>query len=240
MILATRSWSNPDVKRVYDRVIELAGEIGAQERMIAALHGQAMVSQFRGDFQTARELATRYGRLAEDSGDVVGQIQATLILANVATWLGHHGEAEPLHQRVIALYHPSQLPIHMSRYAWNPRIVVRVTHAVSACIRGEPDLGVEMYREAIEMAEAMAHPFMIAIAYQIAAWVHHLRDEVSETLRYADQLVKVSAEQFPAFAVLGDALGGWAMVHGGSVDAGVGADPAVHSRAGAAWARRWW
>jgi hypothetical protein len=123
---------------------------------------------------------------------------------------------------VIELYDPAQLPAHMSRYGWNPRVVASVTHAVSTAIRGEPDRAVQMYREALADAEATAHPFAIAIALQIAAWVHHLRREVPETLRHAEALARIAGEHgFLAFTALADAFGGWAMVRAGQPEAGL-------------------
>lgn len=222
VLQAIQSWSSPEVKRVYDRVIALAAELGTQERTIPALHGLAMASLFRGDCRTAHELAIRYMKLADDTGDVLGRIQAAVILANVAKWLGHHGESEPHHQRVIELYEPAQLPVHMARYGWNPRVVAAVSHAVSTCIRGEPDRAVQMYRDALAAAEETAHPFAIAIALQIGAWVHHLRREVPETLHCAEAMAEVAGEhEFVVFMVLADAFGGWAMVHAGQTERGL-------------------
>jgi tetratricopeptide (TPR) repeat protein len=222
VLQAIQSWSSPEVRRVYDRVIALAAELGTQERTIPALHGLAMASLFRGDCRTAHELAIRYMKLADATGDVLGQIQAAVILANVAKWLGHHGESEPHHQRVIELYEPAQLPLHMARYGWNPRVVASVSHAVSTCIRGEPDRAVQMYRDALAAAEETAHPFAIAIALQIGAWVHHLRREVPETLRCAEAMARVAGEHgFVVFMVLADAFGGWAMVHAGQTERGL-------------------
>lgn len=222
VLRGTHSWSTPEVRRVYDRVIDLAAEIGAQERTIPALHGLALDALFRGDLATAQGLAARYGKLAEDTGDVFGRIQAAVIQANVATWLGRHSESEPYHRLVIELYEPAQQAVHMSRYGWDPRVVATVTHAASTCIRGEPDRAVAMYREALAAAEAMSHPFAIAIALQIGAWVHYLRREVPETRHYAEALARLAGEhKFPVFVVLADAFGGWAMVHSGKIQPGL-------------------
>ncbi|WP_437647634.1 TOMM system kinase/cyclase fusion protein [Sorangium sp. So ce362] len=221
-LITTKGWSAPEVKRIYERAIELATQTGEQERGSQALHGMAMFTLFRGDLTAARDIASQCARLAEDMNDVVALAQASLILANVTTWLGDHDAGEPHHQRVIELYQPAQLPVYMARYGWNPSIVVRVTHAMSACICGEPDRAVRIYEDAIAAAEATGHPFTIAIAYQIGAWIHHLRREVADTQRYADALGKVAAEHgFPAFMVLADALGGWAMVHTGQAEQGL-------------------
>jgi tetratricopeptide (TPR) repeat protein len=222
LLRGTHSWSHPEVTRVYDRVIDLAAEIGAQERTIPALHGLAVHSLFRGDLATAHEIATRYRKLADASGDVLGRIQAAVMLANVATWLGHHGDSERHYQQVIELYEPAQHPAHVSRYGWNPRVVASVTHAASTCIRGETDRAVQIYRDALAAAEATAHPFTIAIALQIAAWVHYLRREVAETLHYAEALTALADEhKFLVFTVLADAFGGWAMVHTGRTEGGL-------------------
>ncbi|WP_437654355.1 TOMM system kinase/cyclase fusion protein [Sorangium sp. So ce1182] len=232
-LITTKGWSAPEVKSIYERAIELATQTGERERGSQALHGMAMFTLFRGDLAAARDIATQCAKLAEDMDDVVALTQASLILANVTTWLGDHDEAEPHHRRVLELYQPAELPAYMARYGWNPSIVVRVTHAMSVCICGEPDRAVRIYEEAIAAAEATEHPFTIAIAYQIGAWVHHLRREVADTQRYADALGKVAAEHgFPAFVVLADALGGWAMVHSGQAEQGL-------ERVRAAIAR-WW
>ncbi|WP_437715160.1 TOMM system kinase/cyclase fusion protein [Sorangium sp. So ce448] len=221
-LITTKGWSAPEVKSIYDRAIELATQTGERERGSQALHGMAMFTLFRGDLTAARDIATQCAKLAEDTNDVVALTQASLILANVTTWLGDHTEGERHHRRVIELYQPAELPLYMARYGWNPSIVVRVTHAMSACICGEPDGAVRIYEEAIAAAEATEHPFTIAIAYQIGAWIHHLRREVADTQRYADALGKVAAEHgFPAFVVLADALGGWAMVHSGQAEQGL-------------------
>ncbi|WP_438007670.1 TOMM system kinase/cyclase fusion protein [Sorangium sp. So ce321] len=221
-LITTRGWSAPEVKSIYERAIELATQTGEQERGSQALHGMAMFTLFRGDLAAARDIASQCARLAEDMNDVAALAQASLILANVTTWLGDHHEGEPHHRRVIELYQPAQLPAYMARYGWNPSIVVRVTHAMSVCICGEPDRAARIYEEAIAAAEATEHPFTIAIAYQIGAWVHHLRREVADTQRYADALGKVAADHgFPAFMVLADALGGWAMVHSGQAEQGL-------------------
>ncbi|WP_437834876.1 TOMM system kinase/cyclase fusion protein [Sorangium sp. So ce1153] len=221
-LITTRGWSAPEVKSIYERAIELATQTGERERGSQALHGMAMFTLFRGDLAAARDIATQCAKLAEDMNDVVALTQASLILANVTTWLGDHDEAELHHRRVIELYDPAGLPAYMARYGWNPSIVVRVTHAMSACICGEPDRAVRTYEDAIAAAEATEHPFTIAIAYQIGAWIHHLRREVADTQRYADALGKVAADHgFPAFMVLADALGGWAMVHSGQAEQGL-------------------
>lgn len=222
VLRALRGWSSPDVRRVYDSVIELAAELGAQERMIPALQGLAVGAAFSGDLESGREIAVRLAKLAEDSGDVIGRIQAAVVLANVAKWSGQHAEAEVQHQRIDELYDPDQLPVHLSRYGWNPKIVASLTHAASTCIGGDPERAVRIYRDALAAAEATQHPFTIAIALQIGGWVHHLRREVADTLHYAEALAALSREHaFPVFTVLADALGGWAMVRGGERERGL-------------------
>ncbi|MEO8705212.1 MAG: protein kinase [Kofleriaceae bacterium] len=216
VLRALQGWSSPEVRRVYDKVIELAAELGEQKRMIPALQGLAVGAAFSGDLETGRELAGRLAKLAEDSGDVIGRIQAAVVLANVAKWSGQHAEADVQHRRIDELYEPAQLPVHLSSYGWNPKIVAALTHAASTCIGGDPERAVQIYRDALATAKTTAHPFTIAIALQIGGWVHYLRRDVAETLHYADALATLAGEQgFPVFMVLADALGGWAMVHRG-------------------------
>lgn len=219
---ATRSWSAPEYERTYDRVVELARLLGKQEELLPAMHGSALAAGFRGDLARGRTLTLRFAELAEDVGDTIGRVQAALLLANLAKWLGRHDEAEVHHQRVIDLYEDRQLPVHMSRYGWHPRVVTAVTHAASACIVGRPERAVRLMDDALALARASEHPFTLAIALQIGAWVHHLRREVDDTLRFARALDGVAREYgFPTFSLLADMFAGWARVHGGDVEGGL-------------------
>jgi tetratricopeptide (TPR) repeat protein len=222
VLRAREGWSSPNVWRVYDTVIELAGKTSSQDKIIPALHGMAMSAAFRGDLATGRALATRLATLTEEASDVVGRIQAEVILANVAKWAGDHATAAIHHGHIAERYRVEQLPLHLARYGWNPQIVAALTEAASSCIGGDPDRAVEIYRRALAVAEETANPFTIAIALQIGGWVHFLRREVPETRHYADALGELAARHgFPVFSVLADALGGWARVHAAEQDDGL-------------------
>ncbi len=187
--------------------------------MIPALNGLAVSAMFRGDLRTSHELAVRYAKLAEGHGRRARPDPGRGHPGERGQGgLGRHGESEPRHERVIELYEPAQQPAHMARRRWDPRVVASVTHAASTAIRGEPDRAVQMFRATRSPPpRRRAHPFAIAIALQIGAWVHHLRLEAPETLHYAEAPARLAGEHgFPVFAVLADAFGGWAgLVHTG-------------------------
>ncbi len=210
---ATQSWSAPAYERTYDRVVELTRALGRHEQLIPALHGLAMFHGFRGDLKKGHDLALQYGQLADEIDDRCGSLQAAVVLANACTWRGDHGAAEVHHRRVIELYEPAELPLYMSRYGWDPRIVAAVTHAASTCICGHADRALAMVDEAMALADASGHPFGRAIAEQLGAWVHLLRREVPETLAYGERLGALARENgFPVFTMLADVFVGWAKV----------------------------
>jgi predicted ATPase len=77
-------------------------------------------------------------------------------------------------------------------------------------------------REAVAIAEKIAHPFSQAVALSWAAALHQLCREVGRTLEVAEADLALSTEQvLPFFAAHAVVLRGWALVKRGQCDEGI-------------------
>jgi predicted ATPase len=77
-------------------------------------------------------------------------------------------------------------------------------------------------REAVAIAEKIAHPFSQAVAFSWAAALHQLRGEVGRTLEVAEADLAFTTEQvLPFFAAHAVVLRGWALVERGQRDEGI-------------------
>jgi hypothetical protein len=88
---------------------------------------------------------------------------------------------------------------------------------------GYPAHALERSREAIALAEALAHPHSLAYALYFATQLHCLRREAAAAQVQAEALIALARQQdFPARGVRGTVLRGWALAAQGQSTEGIG------------------
>jgi len=74
----------------------------------------------------------------------------------------------------------------------------------------------------VTLAQQIAHPFSLSVAFVAAAMFHQLRREVRCTQGRAEAAIRLAKEQgFPHWMALGSILHGWALAHQGQAQAGI-------------------
>ena len=70
---------------------------------------------------------------------------------------------------------------------------------------GYPDQALQRSHKALTLAQELAHPFSLAFALVIAAWLHQFRREGQVAQERAEAAITLSTEQgFPFWLALGD------------------------------------
>jgi len=72
------------------------------------------------------------------------------------------------------------------------------------------------------LAQQLAHPFSLSVAFSWVAVLHQFRREVHVAQEYAETAINIATEQgFPFWMAVGSLLRGWALVQQGQAQAGI-------------------
>jgi DNA-binding NtrC family response regulator/predicted ATPase/class 3 adenylate cyclase len=221
-LIATRGYAAPEVEHAYARALELCRQVGETSHLFQVLWGLRTFYLMRAEFQKARALAEEMLTLAQHQHDAALLLEAHQVLGKVLFWLGELGSAQAHVEQVIAIYnsqqHRSPAFIHgvsdlevrgLSFTAWT----------LGLC--GYPDQAVQRSNDALAIAQELAHPFSVAYALTVAAWVHQFRREVSRIHALTEALLALCREQgFGLHLTNGTILQGWALAEQGQAEAG--------------------
>jgi predicted ATPase len=87
---------------------------------------------------------------------------------------------------------------------------------------GYPEQALARLHEALALAHALSHPYSLAFAQSMAAWVSQLRRDVPAVHEHAEAAVVLATTQgFPLWVASGTTLRGWALAMQGQGEAGM-------------------
>ena len=221
-LIATRGYAAPEVEHAYARALELCRQVGETSHLFQVLWGLRTFYLMRTEFQQARALAEEMLILAQHQQDAALLLEAHQVLGKILFWLGELGPAQAHVEQVMTLYNIQQ---HRS-----PAFVHGVSDLEVHCLCfaawvlglcGYPDQAVQRSNDALALAQKLAHPFSLAFALNVSAWVHQFRREVPRIHALTDALLALCREQgFGLLLTAGTILQGWALAEQGQVEAG--------------------
>jgi predicted ATPase len=144
---------------------------------------------------------------------------ARLIVAHDALgetlfFLGDFAQARAHLERAVALYDPQKRRPH--RALTDPGVSSLSMLAGTLWMLGYPEQARQKSTEALRLAEALAHPHILASTLVIATHVHQLRREVRTTQAHAEAGVTLATEQgFPFWLAEATIFVGWALAEQG-------------------------
>jgi len=220
--IATRSYGALEVAQAYRRARELCQQLGETPQLFPVLWGLERHYLVRAEHATAGELAEQLLSLAQQQGEPALLLEAHRAVGQSLCWRGRVAEARGHLEQAIALYHPQQHRSHAVRYGRDPGVDCRGYAAIALWWLGYPEQGLAHLQEALPLAQALSHPFSLAMALVEAAVVHQLRRETEATLAQAEAAIAVSSEQgFPMWLAYGTVFRGWALAVQGQDDKGI-------------------
>jgi class 3 adenylate cyclase/tetratricopeptide (TPR) repeat protein len=215
-LTATKGYAALEVAIAYGRARELCRQVGETPRLVNVLLGLVYFYLIRADLQTGNELAAECLLLAQRLHDMRLLRQAHAALGNAVfhrgeftTAQGHFEQAAfedappPAGSRPIAAMIDSRVIglSHLGKTLW---------------LLGYPDQGLKRNSEALARADALAHPYTVAIATALSAWGHMLRGEACAALEWAERGKALCGERgFQLWLAQGHILSGWALARQG-------------------------
>ncbi len=220
---ATKGYGTSEMGQVYARALELCRQVGNTPQLSPVLHGLWEFYLLRVELQTARELGEQMFSLAHR-----GQNPALLLEAHQAlgATLFEFGEFVPAREHLeqgIALYDPQQHRSHaFLYYGLDSGVACRSRMASVLWLLGYPEQALTRSREALTLAQELAHPGSSGYALHFAAMLYQFRREEQTVQERAEAVIALVTEHgFPHFLALGPILRGWALAEQGHGEEGI-------------------
>jgi predicted ATPase len=215
-LLMTKGYAAPEVEQTYARARALCQELGESPQLLPALAGLFRFYFVRAEFQTARELGAQVLRLAQRTSDAVVFLIAHSILAVPLLSLGEFTAAREQFEKGIALYDPQQHRFMASLYGDDPGIICLALSALTLWFLGYPAQALRNSQKALALAQDLALPYNLALALDLATWVHFYRGERQAAQACIEALLPLVSEQgFEFFAAESLILRGWVLAEQG-------------------------
>jgi predicted ATPase len=217
-----KGYAAPEVEQAYTQAYAWCQQVGETPALVPVLWGLLRFYNIQPQLHRARELGDTLLRLAQRADD-----PALAVLAHSAlgfTWfcLGALPAARPHLEAGIACYTPDQRRAPVFRMGQDPGVACRLYAALTLWALGYPAQALARVHEALALAHALAHPFSLAYAQCLAAYVSQCCRDVSAVHEQAEACVALSTAQgFSYWAAQGTILRGWALALQGQGEAGM-------------------
>jgi adenylate cyclase len=206
VLIGLRGPGSREVEASHLRARELAERLGDPERLYRALWGLWFFHFGSGRYVEARTLGLELLATAERGHDTGKLLEAHHALWPTLDAMGDSLAAQPHLAQGLALYDPA---VHASQ------AFLYGGHDAGACCRyhlartdwvlGYPDRAAERLRDALALAERLAHPLTLVLAFGFSAFVLYERGEWQAAEAHARRMEAVVRERsLPAW--LGNAL----------------------------------
>jgi len=207
-LYAIRGPGAPEVEAVYRQARDLAERSAEPARLYPALFGLWYVHYGRGQYAAARALGETLLDLAHRHGDAGRLLEAHHALWPTVFAMGEPAAALAHVERGLALYDPLHHRAQISIYGGHDSGVCARNHlAMARWLLGYPDRALAALREALELAERLAHPMTMLTVLNFAPWLHFVRGEHAPCREYAERLVALGTTQgVPGYVAEGAAI----------------------------------
>jgi len=219
-LTATKGQAAPEVERAYVRARALCAQVGETPQLFPTLRGLCLFYQNSGALLTARELGEQLDRLAQRVAAPMLRLEAHEVLGSTLFFLGEYAAARMHFEQGSALANPTTQQSLMLNQGPVPGVRCLAFAANALWCLGAPAQSLQRSQEALTQAQALAHPYSLALARHFAAHLHHRRREAPAVQAQAKALlILATAQEFPLYTGYGTYWHGWALaMQGQSVE----------------------
>jgi predicted ATPase len=186
-LIATKGWSAIEVERAYSRAQALCEGLGKLNELFPILRGLWNICLARGQLQKALDLSDRISARAEEPLQHALSHRAR---GSTLFFLGRFAEALVETDQAIAIDDALKAAdnerTHLFLYGERPGIQSRLYAGWALWFLGFPDRAAARFDTAFALAEKLAHPYTLAMAFCFAAGMRNNRRDFGTALKYAD------------------------------------------------------
>ena len=181
VVIAAKGYAAADVERVYSHAWQLCQQLGETSQLFPVLVGLRKFYQVRAAYQTAHELGERLLGMAQSLHDPALLLEGRFGIGISLYYLGDFVASREQCTQGLRLYDPQQ---HRSRAAFfgqDTGVACYTYEALALWLLGYPDQALRRSREALTLAQQLAHPFSLTFALLHGAVLHVARREGQAT-----------------------------------------------------------
>src|SRR6202022_4407085 len=192
-LVATKSYSHPDIGRAYARAWELCRQLGDHPRGFTALRGLQLHHQGLLEAEKAQHFAEEALHVAERLDDAARRVGGHTALGVTLLWPGKLEPALAHLRRGFELFDPNmQFPDWPGSH---PGVQCQFWPMLISWMLGYPDRSLDHLRTSVGSAETLGHPFTLAQTLCFVALVHIFRHEPSAAPDYPGRVSKLRGGQ---------------------------------------------
>jgi predicted ATPase len=222
-LMRTRGYGAPEVGSALSRARALSGVIDDHDpRRFAVLSGSFLHHVVRADLELARSIATNCIELGVRSGDAAITAGGRFALGCSLLHLGDIAVADEEFAAVLAHREIPSGAQPSYEFGVELGVFCRAYRGHARWLLGDGDGAQKASSEAIARAEALSHPFSLAVALAYDAMLQQFRGEPERTWRQADAASAICGKHgFLYYLSWMPILRGWARARSGSVAEGL-------------------
>jgi hypothetical protein len=214
-LVARRGYGAAEVRRCYERAFTLHRRLGRRPSP-AVLRGLALDAVVRCRFDRAEELGREL--IAASGPDPTARVEGEYVLGVTDFWRGAFTAAE---RHLATAVDPSRVedaPLHVARYAQDPKGVCLSRLALTRLFRGRPAEARATMREALRVAVELDNPMTTGYVRAFDAILAALEPgdhDLAAAVAALDEIT--STMHIGYFALVSRLLAGWREVLGGDL-----------------------
>jgi class 3 adenylate cyclase/predicted ATPase len=221
-LLMTKGQAAPEVEYAYSQARALCQQMGEAPQLFPVLLGLWRFYLARPQLHTACELGETLLRLAQHAHDPALSVVAHAALGLTLLCLGAMPAAHQHLEAGITLYMPDQRRMPVFRIGQDPGVSCQLYAAVALWFLGYPTQSLARLHAALALAHELSHPYSLAWAWSMAAFVYQFRGDVQAVRQQTESCIALATEQgFLLWAAQGTSLRGWALAMQGQGEEGM-------------------
>jgi class 3 adenylate cyclase/tetratricopeptide (TPR) repeat protein len=195
-VLTTEGFAAPKALEIYSRARDLAERRGDRRQVFMAVYGLWQTANGRGGMVEARRFSRHLQQLTVDNADEELRLQAHHSAWTTCLFSGEPAAACTHCEAGRHLYDLERHRSHRFLYGGHdPGVCARYMGAQAYWLLGRPDTGLAIGREALALAERIAHPFTLGATLAMNAMLHLDRNEPEMALQRIEAAEALVAEQ---------------------------------------------
>ena len=222
-LMPTRGLGNPEVAAAFARGAELAERSDDARGLFVALRGKGQYHFISGDLKASRDDTQRVMALAERMGDHDCLLEAHHLGWGALCFTGEFAAAQRHVEEGIACYQRER--DHHLTYTYSGHDPGACGRGFGALILGQlgyAERAQALADDALALAEALAHPFTLAIALQLVAYLHLLLREPDAVRAIGERIIRYSTDTgLRPMVSVGKGFRGDALTHQGETVEGI-------------------